>query len=257
MTHQVSGRITGQISGQSGGQNANRAGIAAFRIVPELAVGSVSAALAQMAGVFGFRADGARLTRGDQVIALVPLAGQTGHGVIDHVALKAMDTDAAAAAALARGGVIDRGVTPDGPMEIAAFWDAGVRFQFMQGPEGARLEFCARRGVTLAQPCGLDAALAGHDHIGICCRDIDASVGFYQLLGFDLAFATTLAPADGPLPVRFLARNDQVLELYSPASRRSGAMVLPARGHWQGLRLEGAGRSAVLAGPDGERVTLM
>ena len=228
----------------------------AFRIVPELAVTSVAAAVARLAAEFGFAAQGTRLTRGDQVIALVPGQPGRGHGMIDHVALKAVDTDAAAAAALRRGAVIDRAVTPDGPVDIAAFWENGVRYQFFEGPEGARLEFCARRGITLDRGVGLDAALPGHDHIGLCCRDIDASVQFYQALGFDLAFATILTPAEGPLPVRFMARQGQMLELYSPAARRSGAMVLPARGHWQGLRLEGSGRSADLQGPDGESVTL-
>ena len=227
-----------------------------FRIVPELAVGSVSAAVALMAGAFGFRAAGGRLVRGDQVIALVPVAGDPGHGVIDHEALKALDTDAAAAAALGRGAVIDRAVTPDGPKDIAAFWDSGVRYQFFQGPGGARLEFCARRGVSLPSGSSLAVALAGHDHVGLCCRDIDASVGFYRDLGFEIAFATTLTPPEGPLPVRFMARAGQVLELYSPPERRSGAMALPGQGHWQGLRLEGMGRTGVLTGPDGERVTL-
>jgi catechol 2,3-dioxygenase-like lactoylglutathione lyase family enzyme len=236
---------------------AAKAGNGAFRVVAELAVTSVPAAVAKLAAEFGFAADGTRLTRGDQVIALVP--GQPGrsHGMIDHVALKAVDTDAASAAARRRGAVIDRGVTPDGPMEIAAFWENGVRYQFFEGPEGARLEFCAKRGVALPQDVGLDDALPGHDHIGMCCRDIEASVQFYQALGFGVVFATTLTPADGPLPVRFMAREGQVLELYSPAARRSGALVLPAQGHWCGLRLEGAGRSATLQGPDGESVTLI
>ena len=234
------------------GQSAN----SGFRIVPELAAGSLAAAVALMAGAFGFRAAGGRLVRGDQVIALVPVAGDPGHGVIDHLALKALDTDAAAAAALGRGAVIDTTVTPDGPKEIAAFWDSGVRYQFFQGPGGARLEFCARRGLKLPDGSGLGLALAGHDHIGLCCRDIDAAVAFYRGLGFEIAFATTLTPPEGPLPVRFMARDGQVLELYSPPERRSGAMALPGQGHWQGLRLEGMGRRAEIKGPDGERVTL-
>lgn len=227
-----------------------------FRIVPELAVSSVSMAVTLMAGAMGFCAQGGRLVRGDQVIVLVPAEGAPEHGVIDHVALKALNTDAAAAAAVGRGAVIDRDVSPEGPQEIAAFWDKGVRYLFFQGPEGARLEFCARRGGELPPGTVLGAALAGHDHIGLCCRDIDASTGFYGRLGFDLAFATTLTPADGPLPVRFMARGGQMVELYSPLSRRSGAMVLPGQGRWQGLRLEGTGRSGMLTGPDGERVTL-
>lgn len=235
---------------------AGQAGRGGFRIVAELSVVSVPAAVAKLAAEFGFAAEGTRLTRGDQVILLVQGQGDLGHGVIDHVALKATDTDAAAAAALRRGARIDREVTPEGPVEIAAFWENGVRYQFFEGPEGARLEFCARRGTALPIGAGLDDALPGHDHIGISCRDIAASVQFYQSLGFDIVFATTLTPPEGPLPVRFMARDGQVLELYSPVSRQSGAMVLPAQGHWHGLRLEGAGQSAVLQGPDGERVTL-
>ena len=236
-----------------------------FRIVPELQVKSVRQAIDQLA-VFGFSPDtsslwqgdgnAARLWRDDQGIALVQMQGEAAHGVIDHVAMRAIDTDAAGRLVVARGGVVDGGVTPDGPLEIAEFWGSGVRYQFFQGPGGARVELCAERGRVLPGDVGLDQALAGHSHIGICCRDIAASARFYAGLGLERVFATTLERPGGAVAVCFLRRGGQMVELYSPPERRGGALVLPGAGLWRGLLFEGAGRAGVFAGPDGERVTL-
>ena len=224
--------------------------VSTFRIVPELVTLSVAQARADLA-IFGFTPEGGRMVRGDQVIALVQAAVLPGHGAIDHLALKAVDTDAAGWAVRARGARVDPGVTPDGPLEIAEFWGSGVRYQFLQGPGGARVEICARRGGQ-AEPV-LEAALLGHDHIGLCCRDIAASAGFYGDLGLGAVFQTVLQRAGGAIAVRFLRLGSQVLELYSPPGRGD----LPGQGLWRGLRFEGLGRQEMLAGPDGELITLV
>lgn len=232
-----------------------------FRIVPELSVASLPEAVAELAR-FGFRARdtaGTRLERGDQVIELV-LAGpgpQGRHGVIDHLALKTQDVDAAGRAVLELGGFVDPSVTPDGPLEIAEFWGLGVRYQFFRGPGGARLELCALRGGHAAVGAGLADLIQGHDHVGIACRDIAASVGFYQRLGLELVHAVDLERPAGRTEVRFLRRGGQTVELYSAPERRSGLLTLPGQGLWRGLRFEGLGRQGQLSGPDGEQVTLV
>ena len=176
--------------------------------------------------------------------------------MIDHLALKALDTDATARAVQGLGALVDTGVTPDGPLEIAEFWGTGVRYQFFQGPGGARLELCARRGGQALAGAALAALIPGHDHIGISCRDIAASVGFYRGLGLQLVHSVDLDRPDGRTEVRFLQLGSQTVELYSLPARRSGLVTLPGQGFWLGLRFEGAGLQGRLTGPDGERVTL-
>ena len=226
-----------------------------FRIVPVLCVADVPAAVGLLGAVFGFAPESsARVRRGDQIIELMaaPAGIVPGHGPIDHLALAVGDADAAMQALLACGGQLDAGVTPDGPLEIAAFWENGVRYVFFTGPDGAHIELCAQRGVGLG-----DATLRGHDHIGISCRDIAASEAFYTGLGMRLAFSATLDAPAGQVPVRFLRRGGFTVELYSPPELRAGQMVRSETPLWHGLRFEGAGRSGVFAGPDGERIELL
>ncbi len=240
-----------------------------FRLVPVLAVRDPAAAAALLRAQFGFeRVAADRLQRRDQALVLIADRAAAGHGALDHLALKAVDCDRASRAVLARGGQVDTGVTPDGPREIDAFWGTGVRYQFFQGPEAARIELCARRGTVVAglrgdvMPGGpedapedaLDEVLGGHDHLGLACRDIAASEAFYRSLGMVVAFEVTLGPGAAAVPVCFMRRGGFVLELYSPPEVRSGAVRAAPNGHWRGMRFEGAGRQGTLTGPDGEMV---
>lgn len=233
-----------------------------FAVVPILGVRDVTAAVAQLQTVFGFEAGppgdaGTRLHRLDQAVMLRAVPASLPHGVIDHVALKALDPDAAGRAAVARGGVVDAQVTPDGPKEISAFWAAGVRYLFLRGPGGARIEFCARLPLPADLPDRLETTLLGHDHIGLCCRDIAASEAFYAGLGMQVALAATLNLPEGAVQVCFLQSGGVTVELYSPWAVRDGLLVLPPAGLWQGLRFEGMGTNDLRRGPDGERVELV
>lgn len=223
---------------------------AGMRIVPELAVRDVAAAAAMLRDVFGFAGEGAVLALGDQAVALVQAERAAGQGGIDHLALAVADVDAALAGLVARGARLEA-TTPEGPREIAEFWESGVRYVFLEGPEGARIELCARL------PKDLRAGLPGHDHIGIPCTDLAATEGFFLGLGLAPLAAVDLTREDGVTRVRFLAAGASVVELYEPPALRGAVAPFAAEGLWRGLRLESAGIAPGLrVGPDGLRVTV-
>lgn len=217
------------------------------RVLPVLCVRDVAAAADQLVTVFGFVPDGdaRRMRLGDQEIALCQDDGTmaAGQGRIDHLALAVDDLDAALAAALARGGVLAGDVTPDGPMFIPEFWTAGTRYVFLNGPEGARIELCARPGTH--RP-----GLPGHDHIGIPCADLPAMRAFFLSIGCRDLAATTLLRPTGDVPVCFLGLGKSVIELYCPPGNVA-ATVAPF-GHWRRLLLAGSGGAAeAISGPEG------
>jgi catechol 2,3-dioxygenase-like lactoylglutathione lyase family enzyme len=220
-------------------------------LIPELAVTDMAAAAAMLEDVFGFAADGPVLRLGDQAVALVAADGPTGHGKIDHLALAVDDVDAALAAMIARGAQLEA-TTPDGPREIAEFWNTGMRYVFLTGPEGARIELCARLGGAAR------AGLPGHDHLGIPCTDIAASVTFWTGLGAEPLAAVDLTRADGVTQVRFLSMGDGVVELYEPPALRGRVPAFAQNALWRGVRLGGTGLAPGLRiGPDGLRVTVL
>jgi catechol 2,3-dioxygenase-like lactoylglutathione lyase family enzyme len=220
-------------------------------LIPELAVTDVPAAAEMLQDVFGFSADGPLLRLGDQTVALVAADRPAGHGKIDHLALAVDDVDAALAALMARGARLEA-TTPDGPREIAEFWGTGMRYVFLTGPEGARIELCARLGG------GARDGLPGHDHLGIPCTDIAASVSFWTELGAEPLAAVALTRADGVTQVRFLSLGDGVVELYEPPALRGRAPGFAENALWRGVRLGGTGLEPGLRiGPDGLRVTVL
>lgn len=209
----------------------------AMGIVPELAVTDTRSAAALLTGVFGFAQDGAFLRLGSQQIALAGVPVAPDHGVIDHLALSVPDVAEAGQAFIARGAVVDAGVTPDGPKEIAEFWGRGVRYLFLQGPEGARIELCCNLG---------DPRAPGHDHLGIPCRDLAATRAFALSLGGAVLADVALHRDDGVTQVSFVALAGSVLEFYAPPA---GPGLLPARGKWSRLLVPGLVGDHV--GPDG------
>ncbi len=225
-------------------------------IIPELSVRDPQAAQRWLCGVFGFVAAGDELRLGSQRIALTKGA-PGGHGRIDHLALAVADVDLALAPLLAAGVRLDD-TTPDGPLEIAEFWDSGVRYAFVQGPEGARIELCARRGgdtrPRMPDPALPDHPLPGHDHIGIPCTDITATEAFFLSLGLQPVAAIDLIRPEGRIPVRFLRLGSSVVELYAPSVPPACA----AQGLWAGLRLTGTALTkGPRVGPDGLRLSVV
>lgn len=204
-------------------------------LVPELTVADPDAA-ATVLTAFGFAPEAGLWQLGSQRVRLVQGQPQ-GHGRIDHIALTVPDMDAALDRLAARGVALDAGVTPDGPELIPEFWDAGLRFVYLSGPETARIELCQR--VTGAAP------EIGHDHIGIPCADLPAMQAFFLAQGATLMTAVDLARPEGTVPVRFLAYQDGVIELYQPAKTRAVA----GQGLWS--RLLVGGLTEAVTGPEG------
>lgn len=222
-----------------------------IEIIPELCVQDMAAARDLLAGVFGFAEEAGLMRLGSQRIALVQGQGAIGHGGIDHLALAVADVPQALGALQARGAQLEQ-TTPEGPQHIAEFWDQGIQYVFLRGPEGARIELCSRL------PADPRTGLPGHDHIGIPCTDIAASVGFFAGLGFEVIHSVSLHRADGVTEVRFLSAGASVVELYEPPALRGADIPFADNGFWRGLRVIGSGRAAgALTGPDGLRLILV
>lgn len=185
----------------------------------------------------GFAPDGALLRLGSQRIALRQGAS-SGHGPMDHLALAVDAVFPSLADVVARGGKVDAAVTPDGPLFIPEFWDAGTEYVFVEGPEGTRIELCARPGST--RP-----GLPGHDHLGIACRDLPGVRAFFLSLGLIEVAATVLRRATGDVAVAFLSTGVSTVELYAPQVPPEPA----AAPFWRSLML--AGLTEERQGPEG------
>ncbi|EYD77543.1 hypothetical protein Rumeso_00709 [Rubellimicrobium mesophilum DSM 19309] len=212
-------------------------------LIPELVLTDPEAGAAEMQRVFGFSPKDGRMVLGSQSVILSRGEPDGRHGRIDHLALSVPDVPAALRECLSRGGRLSE-ATPDGPLSIPEFWESGVDYVFLDGPEGAKVELIARRPPTPRLPWG-------HDHIGISCAGIGAMRGFFLELGLTELATVTLERPEGRVGVAFLAWGDSVLELYSLPETRSAPSLDSAPGFWR-LRAEGIGKRRV--GPEGVEV---
>lgn len=194
-------------------------------LVPELTLAAPDTGAGVLES-FGFRLDAGLWRLGSQALRLVPGQPQ-GHGRIDHVALAVPDIDQAVATLVARGISLARDVTPDGPELIPEFWNDGLRFVYLAGPEGARIELCQR--VTGAP------AEIGQDHVGIPCRDLAAMQAFFLSQGAQPIADVDLDRPEGVTAVRFLSFHGGMVELFQPASAPRAAHGLWSRLLVQGL----------------------
>ncbi len=204
-------------------------------LIPELVLKHPDEGIGLLQRVFGFRPDGGLLRLGSQAV-LVNGGNPAGHGRIDHIALAVPDMDAALATLAAAGAKLDVGVTPNGAERIPEFWGDGIRFVYLCGPEGARIELCQRLTGAVTE--------VGHDHIGIPCHDLPAMQRFFEAQGAVLTAAVDLQRPEGVIPVRFLAYAGGIIELFAPQTP-----VRTAPGLWSRLRVAGLG--AEVAGPEG------
>ena len=209
----------------------------AGEVIPELVLKDPEAGAGMLRRQLGFVPDGVLLRLGSQRIALRQ-GVSSGHGPMDHLALAVEAVAPSLADVVARGGRADRAITPDGPVLIPEFWDAGTEYIFVEGPEGARIELCARPGS--ARP-----GLPGHDHLGMACRDLPGMRAFFLDLGLTEIAATVLRRATGDVAVAFLSTGVSTVELYAPPVPPPPS----AAPFWRGLML--AGLAEARQGPEG------
>jgi catechol 2,3-dioxygenase-like lactoylglutathione lyase family enzyme len=204
-------------------------------LVPELTLRHPDAAATMLTDVFGFTADAGLMRRGTQALRLTE-GTPDGHGRIDHIALTVPDLDAALDSMQSAGALLEPDVTPNGPGLVPEFWGQGLRYVYLSGPEGARIELCQR----VSGP----AAEVGHDHIGIPCRDLVAMVRFFEGQGAQPLARFTITRPDAVTPVTFLTFAGAVVELYQPATPARAALGL-----WSRLLVQGL--AAPVVGPEG------
>jgi catechol 2,3-dioxygenase-like lactoylglutathione lyase family enzyme len=218
---------------------------ASARVVPELALADPVAGAAMLHARMGFQrfgtdADGAlRVGLGSQIVRIVSSGAEPPSPIV-HLALAVPDVDAALGAVIARGGALDRAITPNGPLEIPEFGPGGFRYAFCEGPEGARIELCARPGAPVRMP--------GHDHIGIACREFEAMRGFLLVQGFAERSAVVLKRPEGEIPVSFMVFGESTVELYRPPQPEP----LPAgAARWRALVIDRGTTGTAALGPEG------
>jgi catechol 2,3-dioxygenase-like lactoylglutathione lyase family enzyme len=201
-------------------------------LCPVLAVAEPAAALdwfARLPGVTVDRTRGEARAGGDRLLVTDRAGAQGTREPFDHLALRVGDVDGLLATLRATGAALHPAFTPDGPREIAAFWDTGVRFVFLVGPEGVPIELCARRGTTDPRP-----AVLGLDHLGLRAADTAATAARLRA-GGATDLASHILPGDRPVSVAFLQEDGLVWEVFDEPAPPG----LAAGGAWSGVRAAG------------------
>jgi catechol 2,3-dioxygenase-like lactoylglutathione lyase family enzyme len=160
---------------------------------------------------------------------------------MDHIALSVPDLGAALGQCLSRGGRLSD-ATPEGPLTIMEFWENGIEYVFLDGPEGAKVELVSQRAPSPPRPWG-------HDHIGISCIELAPMRNFFLDLGLTERAATTLDRPEGQVEVAFLSWGDSMVELYSLPETRADPARTSGLGFWRRLRTQGMLERRV--GPEG------
>lgn len=201
-------------------------------LIPILSLEDQGAGIALLARVFGFECIGTSdrhgtiMALGNQRILIVPKLSIVGGVRPHHLALSVPDTDSAMTTCLERGGILAQSMTPHGPLEIPEFWSDGLQYVFFEGPEGALIELCVKKGQTPYENWG-------HDHIGIECEDIAASQCQFESAGCKLVANHVLHRDDGITDVAFLERGRSIAELFCPPKANEAAETPPQSG-WVG-----------------------
>lgn len=140
--------------------------------------------------------------------ALDEVAGRS-HGHIDHLAIDVVDIQSALSLARAMGVKVDPG-TPDGPVALP-LWSAGVRYVFLTGAGGEKIEFNQRLDLD---PARRAENLGGWSHLGLPVTDMARSEAFYQRFGFKPVMRAAIPVGDEKVQISMLELDGFLLELY-------------------------------------------
>ncbi len=168
---------------------------------------------------FGFEQSGNIWRLGQQSIRLVAEGEVPDQFVslpFDHLAIAASNIDKHTEHFKAKGALLSKDYTPDGPREIPEFWEQGVRYVFFNGPDNSPIEFCEIKG----RP---HLTHFGHSHIGV--RRSSLADAMDEISNFDckLIASYRLAGDGAPVNVAFLSWGDVVLEFFDePAPKTHG-----------------------------------
>ncbi|MBP1805746.1 VOC family protein [Rubellimicrobium aerolatum] len=212
-------------------------------LIPELVLRDPEAGADRLGRLFGFRPEGDRMVLGSQSVILSAGEPDGRHGRIDHIALSVPDLGAALRECVGRGAHISD-ATPEGPVHIAEFWEGGVDYVFLDGPEGAKMELLARRPPA-------PRAAWGHEHIGLSCAEFAPMRDWLLGLGFIEQSRVTLHRPGGDVEASFLAWGDDVVELYCLPETRANPTLNAGRGFW---RLRAEGLDGPQTGPEGVEI---
>jgi len=157
------------------------------------------------------------LEKEDMVLEFYQLIGEAldevrtrGHGHIDHFALDVLDIESALNEAFVAGISLEQS-TPDGPLDIPFFWSQGVRYAFLEGPGGEKVEFNQRLDLS---PDRRMNNLNGWSHLGIPVTDIDSSRDFYRQFGFEEVMYAEIPVDAEVIKASMMEKNGFILEFY-------------------------------------------
>lgn len=187
-------------------------------IIPVLSVQDPASAGSLLKAQFGFEQSGDVWNLGKQAIKIVAHGDEPDKFIalpFDHLAISASGIDTHADNFKSKGAQLSNEYTPDGPREIAAFWEDGVRYVFFNGPDNAPIEFCEIKGRPhLTQ--------FGHSHIGIRRPSIGQAMDEISKFDTELIASYRLDGGSAPVNVAFLNWENLVLEFFdepAPTSR--------------------------------------
>jgi hypothetical protein len=130
---------------------------------------------------------------------------------------------------MARGARLHPDYTPDGPREIPAFWDVGVRYAFVIGPGGLPVEICARR-----EPKSYTDAILGLDHLGLRATDATEASDMLIAIGASQLARHELTGSVRPVEVHFLQQGNLCWEVFDEPPP-AWANISPPVARWSGV----------------------
>jgi lactoylglutathione lyase len=157
------------------------------------------------------------LKKGNIVLEFYRLTGDAleeirsrGHGHIDHFAIDVLDINQALDYAVSKGISLDAS-TPEGVVDIPFFWSKGVKYLFLKGPQGEKIELNLRMDLD---PTRRAENLNGWSHLGIPVTDINSTRDFYRNFGF-LEVMYAEIPVEGEsIRASMMEFNGFLLEFY-------------------------------------------